>query len=103
MKVLTESTQYRMVKNMNDLDSLEQLFQTNLVASMPNQLFKSDLKQKLLERSAMNRKKVLYQWLALTLAGIVAGVALYGVAALLKKNRGKLICCGAGDSSELSS
>jgi hypothetical protein len=85
---------------MIDLDSLEKLLHTNLVGNSPNQLFKSGLKQKLLERSAMNRKKVLYQWLALTLAGIVAGVALYGVATLIKKNHGRLLCCGAGDSSE---
>lgn len=85
---------------MNDLALLEQLLQTNLSASMPNQLFKSGLKQKLLERSAMNRKKMLYQWMGLTLTGIVAGVALYGVVTLLMKNHRKLICCAARDSSE---
>jgi hypothetical protein len=92
-----------MVKKMNDLESIEQLLQTDLAESMPNQLFKNTLKQRLLQRSVNKRKQVIYQWLAITLTGVVAGVALYGLATLVKKNDGKLLCCGACDSYESSS
>ncbi|MGB4595193.1 MAG: hypothetical protein WBI14_04750 [Anaerolineaceae bacterium] len=71
---------------MNDLISLEQLLQNELIDSKPNQLFKSTLRQKLLDRSALKRKKLIDRWLAFTLTGVVVGITLYGVAAIIKKS-----------------
>ena len=88
---------------MDDLIMLELLLQDEFVESAPNQLFKSELKQKLVGRSAYKRKKMLYQWLVFALAGVIGGVTFYGVATLIKKNDGKLLCCGGGVISEGSS
>ena len=88
---------------MDELALLEEMLQTELAVFKPNQLFKSELKQKLLDRSASRRKKVLYQWLAYAVAGVVAGVTLYGVATIIKKNEGKSLCCESGAGFESGS
>ena len=85
---------------MTDVTALEQLLREELADIAPDQLFKSTLKQKLLDHTSFRRKRVIYQWLAYALAGVVAGVAVYGVAAMISKNDGKLLCCGSGDVSQ---
>jgi len=85
---------------MNELVMLEELLRTELEDVKPNQFFRSELKQKLLDRSVIRRKKVVHQWLIYALAGVIAGVAVVGVGTLLKKNENKLLFCGSREGSE---
>lgn len=71
----------------DDLLSLEQMLQNKLVAPRANRTFKEGLKEKLIRHSISQRRRVVYEWLAMAGTAVVFGVAVYGMARIFARQR----------------